>query len=76
MFRRDSHKWTLHPQIDEKKKNVKKFPQECPWSVILKVKLIVRCVLCESVAAYSASSTSLEHRLVEAASGRAPSVEV
>ena len=28
------------------------------------------------VAAYSASSTSLEHRLVQAASGCAPSVEV
>ena len=29
-----------------------------------------------NVAAYSASSTSLEHRLVQAASGSAPSVEV
>ena len=29
-----------------------------------------------SVAAYSASSTSLEHRLVQVASGCAPSVEI
>ena len=35
----------------------------------------VRCILYIYVAAYSASSTSLEHRLVQAASGCAPSVE-